>query len=116
MSVLDPDVIDFVGTDRVTGEVVLTVSDHLEWHGRDEHLPALHSKLEAYLGFVRNGGLAQSYPDAAGRSVRIEIVYQYTPDPAGQAFLHIRRQELQAFNIALSYIPLPSKYQKTSEA
>jgi len=31
MSVEQPNVIDIISTDRLTGNVVLTVSDHVDW-------------------------------------------------------------------------------------
>jgi hypothetical protein len=37
MSVDQPKIIDFIGVDRVSGEVILTISDHLEWSNSPEH-------------------------------------------------------------------------------
>ena len=31
MSIEQPDVVDIMSIDRMTGHVVLTISDHLEW-------------------------------------------------------------------------------------
>ncbi len=71
MSVSDADVIDTIGTDRETGDIVLTVSDHLGW-GEDskEHIAALQRKLERYVDFVQSGQIHEEYPQAAGRRER----------------------------------------------
>lgn len=44
MSVEWGSVADFVSLDQITGEVVLTLSDHLEW-GSDQHLLLLQQRL-----------------------------------------------------------------------
>jgi hypothetical protein len=59
MSIEQTDLIDIIGTNRVTGHVVLTVSDHL----------------------------LECYPDAKGRPIDIEVVLQFPPDDEGRAFL-----------------------------
>ncbi len=40
--------IDFISIDK-DGNVVLTVSDHLEWDVQNEHLVTLQNKLNVYL-------------------------------------------------------------------
>jgi len=50
MSVEQPEVIDIVSTDRFTGEVVLTVSDHLDWSDSTAH-QLLLGKIKPLSGF-----------------------------------------------------------------
>lgn len=87
MSVDQIDVVDMISVDRATREVVLTISDHLEWHNTIEHQHVLQQKLNRYLAFVESGEILQKYPDAQGRSVVINVVFKFEPDKEGDLFL-----------------------------
>jgi uncharacterized protein DUF6572 len=87
VTVTDPNVIDVVGVDRQTGEVVLTLCDHLDWDDTEGHLIILQEKLNRYVTFVEAGQLAEEYGAAKGRRVRIEVALKYAPSTGGKAFL-----------------------------
>ena len=87
MSIEQSDVIDIISTDRLTGRVVLTISDHLDWSNSAAHQLLLQTKLNRYLAFVESGELFESYPDAKNSQVEFKIVFQFPPDDGGQAFL-----------------------------
>ncbi|MGI8772162.1 MAG: DUF6572 domain-containing protein, partial [Acidobacteriaceae bacterium] len=63
MSVDHADVIDIVSIDKAAGEVVLTISDHLDWSNTVEHQTALQKKFNSYLAFTESGEILQQYPD-----------------------------------------------------
>lgn len=46
MSVLNSDVLD--GVAHNNGELVMLISDHLDWSNEGEHLLALQDKINAY--------------------------------------------------------------------
>lgn len=78
MSIDQTNVVDAIGVDDVTGDVVLTITDQLDWTGSDnEHLLMLQEKLNTYLSFVESGEILETYPDAKGRSVLIDVVCKY---------------------------------------
>jgi hypothetical protein len=79
-------VVDFVGTDIHTDEVVLSLLDEREWSDRG-HLLALQTKINAYFAFIESGQLLEDYPAAKGRAVRIDVICRYEPDKEGVAFL-----------------------------
>jgi hypothetical protein len=87
MSVSDPKVIDLIGVERITGNVVLTLTDHLDWSDTHHHLVLLQEKVNTYLRFIESGELLSAYPDAKGRSVVIGIVAKYLPSADGERFL-----------------------------
>jgi len=66
VSVEQPDVVDIISTDTRTGDVVLTVSDHLDWSDSPLHQMILQTELNRYLAFVESGDLLQRYENAAG--------------------------------------------------
>jgi hypothetical protein len=86
MTVEDTNVVDAVGTDRQSGAVVLTISDHLDWSDETTHLVTLQDKINAYLQLIESGQLERSYPDAKDREVRIEVVAKHEPSPEAESF------------------------------
>lgn len=86
MSVDDPNVVDAIGTERDTGVVVLTIFDQLDWDD-DQHFVALQEKINRYLGFIESGEVLESYPQAAGRPLRIEVVCKCSPSKDGEQAL-----------------------------
>src|SRR5262249_18572450 len=92
MSVDNHNVIDAVGIDKVTGEVVLTIADHFDWD-EDQHLLVLQEKINRYLAFIESGEILTEYPKAIGKPIRIDICCKYSPSEMGEAFL-TRAQEV----------------------
>lgn len=90
MSIDKANVIDFVGIDKRSAKVILTISDHLPWDGghkwHKEHLALLENKLNAYLQFIESGQLVEDYPDAKGKKVVISIVGKYTLNDDATAY------------------------------
>ena len=76
MTVENPHVVDFISIDEASGDIVLTITDHLPWDGDHAHLMALQGKLNVYLSFIESGELLESRPEAAGRRVRITLVHR----------------------------------------
>jgi hypothetical protein len=72
---------------RSAALIVLSIVD--SWGLEDErrHLAALQEKLNAYFGFVESGQIYESYPDAVGKPLRIDIIGRAPIPPAGLAFL-----------------------------
>lgn len=101
MSIEQTDVVDVVSTDRMTGHVVLTISDHLDWSDSAAHQSLLQSKLNRYLAFVESGEILQSYPGAKDRPIAFKVVFQYPPDEAGRAFLAKVRPIIESAGFSL---------------
>lgn len=76
MSIEQTDVIDIISTDRITGEVVLTISDHLDWSDSTAHQMLLQRKLNRYLVFVETGEIMESYPSAGNRPIVFKVVFR----------------------------------------
>ncbi len=95
MSLEKIDVIDFVSIDK-EGNAVLTVSDDLKWDIENTHLLKLQNKLNAYLDSIENGSLYESYPNAKGRSIIINVVTKYFPNEDGNIFLQKTKNVLES--------------------
>jgi hypothetical protein len=80
MSVEQTDVVDIVSIERETGNVILPISDHLDWSDSAAHQRNLQKKLNTYLAFVESGEILEQYPKARDRSVVLNVVF---PIPTG---------------------------------
>jgi hypothetical protein len=87
VSVEQLDVVDIVSIDTSSGNVILTISDHLDWSDSLAHQTALQAKLNRYLAFVESGEIFSRYPDAKNRSIVIKIIFKFKPDLSGCQFL-----------------------------
>src|SRR5450432_3358379 len=95
MTVEQTKVIDIISRDRRTGQVILTVSDHLEWKDSTRHQEILQAKLNAYMAFAESGEILKQYPDAAEQSVLFKVVLKFKPDLDGRAFLNRAKKVIE---------------------
>jgi len=104
MSVDQTNLVDAIGIDNSTGEVVLTITDHLDWteNGR-KHLFLLQEKLNTYLSFVESGEILETYPNAKDRAVLIDIVGKYQLSEQAQAFYAQFAQIVEGAGIKFRY-------------
>jgi hypothetical protein len=103
LSIEQTDVVDFIGTDKATGLVILTISDHLDWSDEHEHLSLLQEKINTYLRFIENGELVESYAGAKDRQAMIEIVGQYGLPDEAMRFMGSARAILEEAGIQLNF-------------
>lgn len=85
MAVDNLKVIDFI-TER-DDSLVLTISDHLEWDSKNEHLYFLQEKINAYLMAIESGQVKKSYPLSSDKDFVISVVLKYAPNDTGTSFL-----------------------------
>lgn len=77
MGLDDASVVDAIGVERESGAVILTIVDSWSWEDSDHHLRALESKLNAYFSFIESGDIFETYPDARGRRIAIDLVVRW---------------------------------------
>ena len=98
----NPDTVDLIGTEKASGKIVLTISDHLAW-GDEAHLSALQDKINTYLSFIESGEIYQQYPEARGQEIRIEAVMKFAPDKNGLEFLQRAAEIVEIAGFGLSF-------------
>ncbi|MDR0780004.1 MAG: hypothetical protein LBF16_04825 [Pseudomonadales bacterium] len=103
MSLDSIEVVDAVGTDSESGAVVLSIIDDWDWIDERKHLLALQDKLNAYLGFVESGQIYDSYPDASGRPLRINVISKFPPPQAALIFLDKASAVAAQLNMAVAH-------------
>ena len=105
MSVENVNVIDVVSIDQ-KGNVVLTISDDLEWDEGNVHLLKLQTKLNAYLDAIDNGSLYDSYKDVRDRKIIINVVAKYFPNKDGETFIKRTREVLESVGYGFTFTNL----------
>jgi hypothetical protein len=105
MSVEQAKVLDYIGLDKATGDIVLTISDHLSWDalGQERHLGLLQDKINAYIGYIESGRAIERYPDANKRNYVISIVGKYEPSALGFKFLDAVKSKLDEIGCRLNF-------------
>ncbi len=103
MSIEQVDVVDIISTDRLTGDVVLTISDHLDWSDSTAHQLLLQRKLNRYLAFVESGEILQSYPRAKDHPIIFDVDFKFPPDEGGRAFLARVKSIIESAGFRLRY-------------
>ena len=86
MTIEQTDVIDFISKDE-SENIVLTISDHLEWDVDNEHLYLLQEKLNSYLRFLESGEVYESYEGSKGKNFIIKVSCKYLPNKTSEDFL-----------------------------
>jgi hypothetical protein len=111
VSVEQTNVIDVISTDRKSGHVVLTITDHLDWTDGIGHQKMLQEKLNRYLAFVEGGELVDRYPDLKGRPIAFKVVFKFSPDAAAQAFLAKAKQIIESAGFTLRHEVFAASYE-----
>jgi hypothetical protein len=93
-------IIDVIGADTKTGEVVLVMNEPNEWNGSDEQLLTLQERFNAYVSFLLDGEMAETHPELAGKPARIELRCAHMPDRRALELLglvhdHLAFQEIK---------------------
>jgi hypothetical protein len=103
VSVEQFDIIDVVSTEKNSGHVVLTISDHLDWSDTVQHQIILQEKINRYLAFVESGEILESYPDAKEKPIVIKVVFKFSPDIQGYEFLAKAKSVVESAGFNLRY-------------
>ena len=105
MSVDQRNVVDAVGVENASGEVVLTISDHLDWTDVLEHVYTLQEKINDYLAFLKSEQIFETYPAAKGKKLKIQVHFKHSP-PAGDAmtFLASADEVIRSAGFSFGYV------------
>ena len=101
MSIEQTNLVDIISIDRMTGDVVLTITDHLDWSNSVAHQLLLQAKLNRYMAFVESGEILQSCPQATDRPIVFAVVFRFMPDEGGRAFLARAKPIIESTGVRL---------------
>lgn len=104
MNVHKSDIIDAIGIDRESDWVVLTLVDAEPWNvSYQDHLRLLQDKINKYLQFIEQGELANTYPAAKNKSIKIDIVFKHVPNDQAKECLRNAKLAVEKAGYLLSY-------------
>jgi hypothetical protein len=107
MSIDQAETIDFAIIDKPSGDLWLTISDHLSWEENEgSHLVLLQSKLSAYLRFIESGEVFKKVPYAKGRSVVINLVGKFPLSQKADSFFEKARADIADSGLRLQFSPM----------
>lgn len=97
MSIEQTKIIDFVGVEKATGSLVLTISDHIKWDERcdESHINMLQEKINTYMSYIESGQIFEDYPKCKDCSCVISIVGNSQLTPKGAEFFSVARTILE---------------------
>jgi hypothetical protein len=97
-------VIDVIGHDTKTGEVVLVMNELEPWDDSDERLLALQERFNAYVSFLLDGEMAETHPELAGKPARIELRCAHMPDTRALELLGMIHDQLAFQEIRMEVV------------
>ncbi len=103
MSVVDKSKIDFIGIDKETNNVILTITDHLSWVDEMSHIYILQEKINSYIAFIEGNELHETYPESLNKTILINIVFKYKITLLCAEFLNKVKGVLYDLDVKLTY-------------
>lgn len=101
MSVIETDKIDGMGKGKENGELILLITDHLDWENEQDHLVILQNKINSYLGFIESKQYVDIYPNDVFEYCVIEIHFQNSITENCLKFLDVVANQVEQFNIKI---------------
>ena len=104
MSVKQANVIDGMGIDKDTNQLVFLITDPYAWIVQEyEHLTAIQAKINNYVRYIETKSYSDMYKNRKFDGYRIEIVFKYQYTENGEAFLNAGKKQLKERNIDFTY-------------
>jgi hypothetical protein len=108
MSINETKVVDIIAVpEREPDNVVLVITDHLEWGNKaqqGEHLLLLQEKINTYIAFIESGELLDSYLPAKGKNPKIRINGLYALPEQGETFIDRVTEVLKGVGIGMEFV------------
>lgn len=101
MSVVETNKIDGAGKGKENGELMLLITDHLDWEDEYAHLEILQEKINAYLGFIESRQYEAIYPNDSFEKCVIVIHFKYGISENCSKFLNVVSNQVKEFNIEI---------------
>lgn len=93
--------IDGLALDESNNELILLITDHLEWYDELAHLNILQNKINNYLSFIENKQYKEIYPKYEIRGYLLKISFQYDLPQKGIDFLSYVADQIKKLNIKI---------------
>ena len=102
--------IDWLGIEKSTGHVLLTLVDEADWMHEHAHLHRLQEKLHTYVSAIESGEafrqvseMREVVPIHPRTPVRIAVIFRYEPTEQGSEFLEYIQSALARQKIGFTH-------------
>lgn len=102
--IANPGVIDMLGVDQKTGEVLLVMNEPRSWDGGHEQLHELQEKFNAYASFILDGEMTEAHPELARRTARIQLRCDQMPSEEALALVQAIHEQLELQAVKLEVV------------
>lgn len=99
MSVLEIDKIDGIGIHSNEDELVILITDHVDWRSEYNHLLQLQNKINAYISFIENKQYLKIYQNRNFNKFCIEIHFKYNVSENCRKFIETTNNQLEELKI-----------------
>ncbi|MEO1333113.1 MAG: DUF6572 domain-containing protein [Myxococcota bacterium] len=102
------DTVDFLGIEKETGVVLVTLVDDCDWADELQHLKLLQAKVNRYLDFIESGEVYDQLLQSTGvrvptdRLVRINVLAKFPPPEEGHRFFEQVRGVAEQLGVRLN--------------
>jgi aromatic ring-cleaving dioxygenase len=113
MTIRKTNVVDWLGLEKGTGDVLLTIVDDDDWANEQEHLELLQENLNSYLAFIESGEVYERLAVDVGRAVstrtpvKVSILAKYPVPPHVREFLNYAQGMFEGAGFVLAHKVLP---------
>lgn len=101
MSVTEINSIDGIAKEKSNKELVLLITDHLDWENEFKHLKVLQDKINSYLEFIETKQYEEIYPKEEFQRFIIEIHFKNNLVENCVKFLNTVANQLESYNIKI---------------
>ena len=101
MSVVEKNKIDAMGIGKEKDELILLITDHLDWEKEHEHLTILQDKINAYLGFIESKQFVETYSASVFENYVIEIHFKNEMSENCLKFLNAVANQVESINVKI---------------
>lgn len=109
MSIDQTDVVDLATIDKASGDLWLTIADHLPWDENEgDHLVLLQNKLNAYLRVIESGEIFEKVRDFKGHGIVINLVGKFPLSEKADFFLKKARAAIESAGFQLRFSHRPN--------
>lgn len=105
----NPGVLDALAHDARADKLILAIYETRPWLGVETQLFQLQEKLNAYVSFILDGELRDSYPKFAGKAVEIQLRTLHDLDEKALAFVRLVREQLALQRIGFEVVRIDAK-------
>lgn len=104
MSVLENNKIDGIATSDDGKNLIIMLSDHLDFENETNHLLILQNKINAYLSFIQSEQYSEIYPDNNFENIVIEIYFKHKVTDNCIKFIEVVNSQIEVLNTKCTII------------